>query len=119
MPTLKYREMKYVRTRIVGNVVGIHNLWDLRGKVVVLVDDELASGFTMLAAVRSTIKRKPHRIVIVVPTASAGGIELVSNEMDEIICLNIRSGPVFAVADAYRNWYDLTDEDVTEILKIR
>jgi len=39
MPTLKYREMKYVRTRIVGNVVGIHNLWDLRGKVVVLVDD--------------------------------------------------------------------------------
>jgi len=73
----------------------------------------------MLAAVRSTIKRKPHRIVIVVPTASAVGIELVSNEMDEIICLNIRSGPVFAVADAYRNWYDLTDEDVTEILKIR
>jgi putative phosphoribosyl transferase len=37
--------------------------------------------------------------------------------VDELVCLNVRSGPMFAVADAYRNWYDLTDEDVIEFLK--
>jgi len=90
---------------------------DFEGKVVILVDDGLASGFTMLAAARSIKKKEPHKIVVAVPTASAGSIELLSNEVDEIICLNIRSGPIFAVADAYRNWYDLTDEDVIDILE--
>ena len=51
------------------------------------------------------------------PTASLGAIELLAPEVDEIVCLNIRSGPSFAVADAYENWYDLTDEEVTDILK--
>jgi len=52
-----------------------------------------------------------------VPTASIGAIELLAPEVDEIACLNIRSGPIFAVADAYKKWYDLTDEEVTKILK--
>ena len=82
-----------------------------------LVDDGLASGFTMLAAARSVRKKEPEMIVIAVPTASAGAIQLLSAEVDEIVCLNIRGGPIFAVADAYQNWYDLTDEDVIETLK--
>jgi predicted phosphoribosyltransferase len=90
---------------------------NLRGKTVVLTDDGLASGFTMLAAVRSVKKMKVETIVVAVPTASVGAIKLVSAEVDEIVCLNIRSGPTFAVADAYKNWYDLTDEDVIEILE--
>jgi len=90
---------------------------DSSGKVVILIDDGLASGFTMLAAARSIRKRKPERIVVAVPTASLGAIELLAAEVDEIVCLNIRSGPIFAVADAYKNWYDLTDEEVIEILK--
>lgn len=90
---------------------------DLRGKSVILADDGLASGFTMLAAVKSVKKDKARRIVVAVPTASLGAIELLSTEVDEIVCLNVRSGPIFAVADAYRNWYDLADEEVTEILE--
>jgi len=89
----------------------------LRGKIVMLIDDGLASGFTMLAAARSVRKKEPEMIVLAVPTASAAAVHLLSAEVDEIVCLNIRSGPVFAVADAYQNWYDLTDEDVIEILK--
>jgi len=42
---------------------------------------------------------------------------LLIHEVDEMVCLNVRSGPVFAVADAYRNWYDLNDGEVIEILR--
>ena len=90
---------------------------DLGGKIVVLVDDGLASGFTMLAAARSVRKSEPEKVVVAVPTASLRAVQLLSSEADEIVCLNIRSGPIFAVADAYRNWYDLSDEEVVEILE--
>lgn len=89
----------------------------LKDKVVVLVDDGLASGFTMMVAARSVRENVPKKIIVAVPTASLGAIELLAPEVDEIVCLNIRSGPSFAVADAYVNWYDLTDEEVTNILK--
>ncbi len=88
----------------------------LTGKVVVLVDDGLASGFTMLAAARSVREKTPKKIVVAVPTASMGAIELLAPEVDEIVCLNIRSGSSFAVASAYENWYDLTDEEAKKII---
>ena len=90
---------------------------EIKGKTAILVDDGLASGYTMLAAIRSTRKKNPRRVVVAVPTASTAAIELVSREVDKILCLNIRSGPFFAVADAYREWRDLSDEEVVEILK--
>ncbi len=90
---------------------------NLRGNVIILVDDGLASGFTMLAATRSTRKRQPKKTVVAVPTASVNAINLLKPEVDEIVCLNLRGGPMFAVADAYKNWYDLPDEEVVEILK--
>ena len=90
---------------------------EIRGKTAILVDDGLASGYTMLAAIRSTRKGNPRRVVVAVPTASTAAIELVSREVDKILCLNIRGGPFFAVADAYREWRDLSDEEVVEILK--
>jgi len=90
---------------------------DIEGKIVILVDDGLASGFTMLAAARSARKRKIEKLVAAVPTASLGALKLLSAEVDEVVCLNIRTGPAFAVAEAYQNWYNLTDEEVTQILK--
>jgi putative phosphoribosyl transferase len=70
----------------------------------------------MLAAARSARKSTPRKIIVAVPTGSMGAVELLAPETDEIICLNIRSGPVFAVADAYINWHDLTDEEVVGVL---
>ncbi|MCW4027126.1 MAG: phosphoribosyltransferase family protein [Candidatus Bathyarchaeota archaeon] len=96
---------------------GDRSMPDLGGKIVFLVDDGLASGFTMLAAARSVRKREPAKVVIAVPTASLRALQLLESEADEIISLNIRSGPIFAVADAYENWYDLSDEEVTELLE--
>jgi len=89
---------------------------NIKGKKVVLVDDGLASGYTMLSVVKSLRKRNAEKILIAVPTASASSIELLSQHVEEIICLNLRSGPLFAVADAYKIWYDLTDEEVLKYL---
>jgi len=90
----------------------------LKGKVIILIDDGLASGFTMLATVKSLKTQLPQKVNIVVPTASISAVELLASNVDELTCLNIRSGPTFAVADAYRNWYDLTDEEVMKFLKL-
>ena len=89
---------------------------DLADKVVILIDDGLASGFTMLAAVRSVREKNPKKIIVAIPTASLGAIELLAPEVDVIVCLNIRSESSFAVANAYENWYDLTDNEVIKIL---
>ncbi|MBM5804887.1 MAG: phosphoribosyltransferase [Candidatus Verstraetearchaeota archaeon] len=98
---------------------GDRPLPDLKGKAVILVDDGLASGFTMLAAVRSVRKEEPKSVTVAVPTASLGAVGLLAPEVDEAVALNIRSGPIFAVADAYERWYDLSDEEVRGFLRDR
>jgi putative phosphoribosyl transferase len=85
---------------------------EMAGRTIILTDDGLASGFTMLAAIRSVRTRNPARILVAVPTASASSAELVAGYADQLICLNIRSGRSFAVADAYEEWYDLGDQEV-------
>jgi len=90
---------------------------DLRGKIVILVDDGMASGFSMLAAVESVKRRDVKEIVVAVPTASENAVSLVEPHVDKLVCLNIRSGPIFAVADAYKAWRDLREEDIMKILK--
>lgn len=89
----------------------------LYDKSAILIDDGLASGFSMLVTVKSIKQRKAREIVVAVPTAPVSAVERIQPYVDKIICLNIRSGPFFAVADAYKVWYDLTDEEVITILK--
>ncbi len=91
----------------------------LEDKIVILVDDGLASGYTMLAAVKAVKKKKPKRIIVAVPTAAEEALQLLHREVDEIFCLNLRGGFLFAVADAYKHWRDLTDEEVVNLLRKR
>ncbi len=90
----------------------------LKNRVVILVDDGLASGYTMLVAIRFVKRKSPEKIIVAVPTASGRTVELILPEVDELVCLNVRHGISFAVADAYRNWYDLSDEEVISIIGI-
>ncbi|WP_456463348.1 phosphoribosyltransferase [Persephonella sp.] len=89
----------------------------ITGKTVIIVDDGLASGYTMLTAVRMVKRKKPERIIVAVPTCSKSAVEKILPEVDAIFCLNYRDLYPYAVADAYKNWYDLTDEDVLYYLK--
>lgn len=91
----------------------------IEDKNIIAVDDGLASGYTMFAAIKFVKKKSPRRIIVAVPTGSEKTVEFVSSVVDELVCLNVRSMFPFAVADAYRHWYDLTDKEVLEIIKER
>jgi len=96
---------------------GLKPFPDLRNKTVIVVDDGLASGFTMLVALGSMRKQQPKEVVVAVPTASMHAIHLVREASDKVVCLNVRTGRMFAVAEAYTNWYDLDNTEVVEILR--
>ena len=90
---------------------------NLSEKTVLLVDDGLASGYTMMASVHDAKQRGAKKIVIAVPTGPSRTIEKIQSMVDEIYCPNIRDKIFFAVADAYENWYDLTNEEVLGLTK--
>ncbi|MFH1701828.1 MAG: phosphoribosyltransferase family protein [Nitrospirota bacterium] len=89
----------------------------LKNRTAILVDDGLASGYTMIAATEFVKKRNPFRIIIAVPTGSYSTVRKISSLVDHLYCLNIREGSPYSVAEAYRNWYDLSDKEVLRILK--
>lgn len=104
-----------IRERIERFLRG-HPLPSLRGTAVIMTDDGLASGYTMLAAIRAARDGGAREITVAVPTASSGAVSLVAGEADLVVCLNLRDRYPFAVADAYRSWYDLDDREVSEII---
>jgi putative phosphoribosyl transferase len=89
---------------------------DLRKRPVILADDGLASGITMRAAIEFVRKRDPATVVVAVPTGSSDTVDKIIQEADRIVCLNVRESYPFAVAEAYRLWYDLNEEEVLKLL---
>lgn len=90
---------------------------DVAGKDVLLVDDGLATGSTMLAAVQSLRRRHPRKVIVAVPTASSTAIQLLKAEVDELVALYIHPPNLpFAVASSYESWHDLTDDEVKQLL---
>jgi len=90
---------------------------NLSGKSVILVDDGIAAGYTMSVALNFVKNRGASKVFVAVPTGSYKSVIRLANKTNLIICLNLRSGAWFAVADAYKHWYDLTDDDVIKFLK--
>ena len=87
-------------------------------KTALIVDDGLASGYTMHVAIRMLKKSNPKRIIVAVPTASRRGIELIKNDADEIICLYEHPTHYpFKIKDSYQRWHEISDEETKTILK--
>jgi predicted phosphoribosyltransferase len=121
---LKEREIEKgiaeTRTKVQRRVTlfrGDKALPSLSDRTVILVDDGLASGFTMLVAVEALRKASPSQIVVAVPTGHSQSVERIAAKVDRIYCANIRTGLRFAVADAYEHWHDVTEEEASEQLK--
>ena len=87
------------------------------GKTVIITDDGLASGFTMLATVSSMRSRRPKEIVVAVPVSSAAALEEVERVADKVVTVAVGSQLRFAVADYYKNWHDLSDAEVFRALE--
>jgi len=95
---------------------GNRPLVSVNGKTVIIIDDGLASGFTMLAAVESVRRRRPKEIIVAVPAASAIALKQVERVADKVVTCVTGYMPRFAVADFYRHWYDLGDDEVVRYL---
>ena len=89
----------------------------LSGKTAILVDDGLASGYTMLAAVESVRHRRPQEIVVAVPVGPASTVEKVGKAVNNIVTCAVGTEPRFYVSDYYRYWHDFSDEEVVQCLK--
>jgi len=96
---------------------GSRSFPDLNGRTVIIVDDGLATGFTMLAAISFARDNHALKIICAVPVAHDNAYDLVSHEVDSIICLHIDRGYSFAVASFYRDFPDMEDEEVISLLQ--
>jgi predicted phosphoribosyltransferase len=88
---------------------------DVRGRTVLLVDDGLATGSTMLAAVKALRRQQPARIAAAVPTAAAETCEALRSEADEVICASTPE-PFRAVGLWYEDFSQTSDDEVRELL---
>ncbi|MDD5338591.1 MAG: phosphoribosyltransferase family protein [Dehalococcoidales bacterium] len=90
---------------------------DVDGKIVIIVDDGLASGYTMRAAIESIKKHHPAQIIAAVPVAPAHAVKDVQKAADKVVACVVSNQSVFFVADSYTHWYDITDSEVLSCLK--
>lgn len=104
-------------TRRVRELGGAGEWPELAGRAAVLVDDGLASGFTMLAAVAALRRAGAGQVVVAVPTAHLEAAQRVAREVELLCCANLRGGLSFAVAAAYRAWSDVAEEEARRLLR--
>jgi predicted phosphoribosyltransferase len=103
-------------THRVKHLRGKQALPDLTTSHIILVDDGLASGFTMQVAVEALQKAGTKSITVAVPTGHQRAVESIAGEVDTLHCANMRGGYHFAVADAYLRWSDVGEKEVVSLL---
>ncbi len=88
----------------------------IEGRTVILVDDGLATGSTMRAAVAALRRRHPTRVVVAIPTAAPEPCEELKREVDEIVCVMIPT-PFYGVGEWYEEFDQTSDEEVRDLLE--
>jgi putative phosphoribosyl transferase len=92
------------------------SILDLSAHDLILVDDGLASGFTMMVAVAALYRVGARSIRVAVPTGQVGSVQKVAEQVTAVYCANLRTGYPFAVASAYRSWTDVCEAEALLIL---
>lgn len=88
---------------------------EVRGLTVIVVDDGLATGWTMRAALKALKVQQPARLVVAVPTAAADNCEDLRSEADEVICATTPE-PFHAVGQWYEDFSQTSDDEVRKLL---
>ena len=107
MKTIKARRNQYSLTRAPVEV---------KGRVVIVVDDGLATGATMMSALKATREKQPRHLVCAIPVASPDALEKVKPLADETVCLSAPKD-FMAVAQFYRQFPQVDDEQVLVFLQ--
>ncbi len=87
------------------------------GKTVIVIDDGLASGYTMMAAVESVRRRRPKQVIVAVPVASATAVKQLEKVADKVVACATGFMPKFYISDFYRYWHILSDDEGLQCLK--
>lgn len=89
---------------------------DLRDRNVILVDDGIATGGTMRAAVRAVKKHRPARLIIAIPVAPPDTVAELRGEVDDVVCLH-QPDMLFAIGLWYEDFHQVRDDEVVRILE--
>ena len=104
-------EMKRRLNKYKGN----ENFPNVKNKTVLIIDDGIATGFTIQAAIKSIKKHNAKKIILAVPVGPQDTISLLEKIVDEVICLHIPY-EFYAVGSYYKRFEQTTDEEVINIV---
>lgn len=112
---IKKEQIREIKRRI-AHLRGGASLPEIANQTVILVDDGIAMGSTMRAAIMLCKNQKAKKIIVASPVAGVDTARGMAKLVDEVIILET---PAFfqAVAQVYRHWYDVSDEEVIEIMQ--
>lgn len=88
----------------------------IAGRTVIMVDDGIATGGTVRAALRGVRKNRPARLILAVPVAAADSVAALADECDQIICLE-RPDPFYAVGAHYADFTQTEDDEVIRLFQ--
>ena len=113
------RGLEETRAKVVRRVAALRKgrpMPDMHAHEVIVVDDGLASGFTMRVAVAALRRAGARELIVAVPTGHEDSVRSLAEKVDIVCCPNIRGGRSFAVASVYQHWSDVSEAEAEQIL---
>ncbi|NPB03736.1 MAG: phosphoribosyltransferase [Thermotogae bacterium] len=116
-------DLEFIKTKALEEALQKHRRLggvkpdEVRGKNVLVVDDGLATGYTVLAAAECLKNWGARELVLAVPVAPPSACRLVSRQYDRVICLVVADEGFFAVGNYYKDFHQLSDDEVLSVLQ--
>ncbi len=115
-------QIQVLAERVSGEITRRVNIYrsgrpglELKDKTVIVVDDGMATGFTVQAALKSVRNANPRRLVLAVPVAPADTVEMLQEQVDELVCLHTPE-LFYAVGQFYLDFDQTSDQEVMNLL---